>query len=124
MKTRVKYLLCLLCAVLLLLSLCACGAEKKLCGTWYNDFNGTRNAVQFYKNSDGEYIYIWAVYDIESDTVTSNTAGKYSVSGSRLTLIGTDSSEELTFTYSLKGDSLTLTGDSADLKLTKYTIDE
>ena len=124
MKTRVKYLLCLLCAVSLLLSLCACGAEKKLCGTWYNDFNGTRNAVQFYKNSDGEYIYIWAVYDIESDTVTSNTAGKYSVSGSRLTLIGTDSSEELTFTYSLEGDTLTLTGDSADLKLTKYTIDE
>ena len=124
MKTRVKYFLCLFCAVLLMFSLCACGAEKELCGTWYNDFNGTRNAVQFYKNSDGEYIFIWAVYDIDSDTVTSNTAGKYSVSGSRMTLIGTDSSEELTFTYSLEGDSLTLTGDSADLKLTKYTIDE
>lgn len=124
MKTRVKYFLCLFCTVLLLVSLCACGAEKKLCGTWYNDFNGTRNAVQFYKNSDGEYIYIWAVYDIESDTVTSNTAGKYSVSGSRLTLINTDSSEEFTFTYSLEGDTLTLTGDSVDLKLTKYTIDE
>ena len=124
MKTPVNYFLCLFCAVLLMFSLCACGAEKKLCGTWYNDFNGTRNAVQFYKNSDGEYIFIWAVYDIDSDTVTSNTAGKYSVSGSRLTLNGTDSSEELTFTYSLEGDTLTLTGDSADLNLTKYTIDE
>lgn len=124
MKKRVKYFLSLFCAVSLMFSLCACGAEKKLCGTWYNDFNGTRNAVQFYKNSDGEYIFIWAVYDIDSDTVTSNTAGKYSVSGSRLTLISADSSEELTFTYSLEGDTLTLTGDSADLKLTKYTIDE
>ena len=40
-------------AALCLFVMTSCSSEKDLYGTWYNDFNGTRNAVQFYKNNLG-----------------------------------------------------------------------
>lgn len=124
MKKGISTIVCTIIIAVLLFSLCSCAAEKKLCGTWYNDFNGTRNAVQFYKNTDGEYIFIWAVYDLDSETVTSNTAGYYSVGGNSLTMRSSDSSDEMTFSYVLNGDTLILSGDMSELRLSRYTAAE
>ena len=111
-------------AALCLFVMTACSSEKDLYGTWYNDFNGTRNAVQFYKNKDGKNEFIWAVYDIENDEITSNTAGYYYVSGDSIKLKSSDGSDGFDLTYSLDGNTLSVSSDTVSLKLTKYVSDD
>ena len=111
-------------AALCLFVMTACSSEKDLYGTWYNDFNGTRNAVQFYKNKDGKNEFIWAVYDIENDEITSNTAGYYYVNGDSIELKSSDGSDSVDLTYSLDGDTLSVSSDTVSLKLTKYVSDD
>ena len=111
-------------AALCLFVMTACSSEKDLYGTWYNDFNGTRNAVQFYKNKDGRNEFIWAVYDIENDEITSNTAGYYYVSGDSIKLKSSDGSDGFDLTYTLDGNTLSVSSDTVSLKLTKYVSDD
>ena len=111
-------------AALCLFVMTACSSEKDLYGTWYNDFNGTRNAVQFYKNKDGKNEFIWAVYDIENDEITSNTAGYYYVSGDSIKLKSSDGSDSFDLTYTLDGNTLSVSSDTVSLKLTKYASDD
>ena len=111
-------------AALCLFVMTSCSSEKDLYGTWYNDFNGTRNAVQFYKNKDGKNEFIWAVYDIENDEITSNTAGYYYVSGDSIKLKSSDGSDSFDLTYTLDGNTLSVSSDTVSLKLTKYVSDD
>ena len=111
-------------AAMCLFVMAACSSEKDLYGTWYNDFNGTRNAVQFYKNKDGKNEFIWAVYDIENDEITSNTAGYYYVSGDSIKLKSSDGSDNFDLTYTLEGNTLSVSSDTVSLKLTKYVSDD
>ena len=111
-------------AALCLFVMTACSSEKDLYGTWYNDFNGTRNAVQFYKNKDGKNEFIWAVYDIENDEITSNTAGYYYVNGDSIELKSSDGSDSFDLTYTLDGNTLSVSSDTVSLKLTKYVSDD
>ena len=111
-------------AALCLFVMTACSSEKDLYGTWSNDFNGTRNAVQLYKNKDGKNEFILAVYDIENDEITSNTAGYYYVNGDSIELKSSDGSDSFDLTYTLDGNTLSVSSDTVSLKLTKYVSDD
>lgn len=95
-------------------------AESKLYGAWYNDTNGIRNAIQFSENEKGKDCFVWAIYDIEADEITSTARGYYTITGSTFTLQYLNSDTEYNLTYSLNDGVLTLKDGSAALVLTKY----
>ena len=121
-----KRILSLVLSLVLLTSgLCACKAShSELYGAWYRDVNGQRDAIQLSVNDDGKEVFIWAIYDIENDSVTSVSKGYFHISGNTITLDYLTSDVDLTLTYILEGDKLTLSSDTASIVLTKFVLDE
>ena len=101
----------------------SCAAPDELFGTWYNDENGTRNAIQFSENDDGENVFIWAVYDIENDAIESNNSGRFKVSGSTIEFEFEQGRDPLKLSFAIEDGSLILTSESARMKLEKYNIE-
>lgn len=119
MKKAISVLLFFAC----LLILASCNTPTDLYGTWYNDYNGTRNAIQFSENENGEDVFIWAVYDIENDAVETNNSGKFKISGNSIKFEFEQGIEPMKLQYSFENGVLVLTSDTAVLKLERYTLD-
>lgn len=120
MKRSVSLLLSLVFFVLL----CSCTSPKDLHGAWYSDSQGVRNAIQFSENIEGKNGFIWAVYNIEEDSIESNNTGFYYISGDKIIFDSGTDSEPMELTFELNGDTLTLSSDTATLTLTRYLIEE
>lgn len=69
-------------------------------------------------------MFIWAIYDIENDSVTSISKGYFHISGNTITLDYLTSDVDITLTYVLDGDKLTLSSDTASIVLSKFELDE
>ena len=65
MKRTVALILLLAFSV----NLASCTAAKDLYGVWYNDTSGVRNAIQFSENKEGKNVFVWAVYNIDDDSI-------------------------------------------------------
>ena len=83
----------------------------------------TRNAIQFSENSEGKDVFIWAVYDIENETVESNSKGYYTVSGDSIIFEYSDGTQNFELKYKLDGDELTIYSDTATMVLERFVLD-
>lgn len=107
----------------ILISLSACTSPKDLHGAWYSDSQGVRNAIQFSENIEGKNGFIWAVYNIEEDSIESNNTGFYYISGDKIIFDSGTDSEPVELTFKLDGDTLTLSSDTATLTLKRYVLE-
>ena len=109
----------------MILSVTSCQSDYSgFYGAWYYDKDGQRDAIQFSANDDGKNVFIWAKYDIESDTVLSISKGYFSISDNTVILEYNNSDFSLTLDYSFVDDKLILSSETASLTLTKKTLDE
>ena len=118
-----KKLIAFFTTALIFLSLVSCSASSKLYGVWYVDSMDTRNAIQFSENSEGKDVFIWAVYDIENETVESNSKGYYTVSGDSIIFEYSDGTQNFELKYKLDGDELTIYSDTATMVLERFVLD-
>ena len=119
-----KKILLLIITVALCVLLLSCTAPSELYGAWYVDYLGTRNAIQFSENADGDDVFIWAVYNIEEDSIESNSSGYYYIDGDTITFEYSQDADPLILSFELEGNSLTLSSDTATLKLEKFELEE
>ena len=101
----------------------SCGVSDELYGTWYNDDNGTRNAIQLSENDNGDRVFIWAVYDINNDAIISNNSGNFKISGNTIRFEFEQGREPLILDFTIENDSLVLTSETAVMKLQKYVAE-
>ncbi len=120
MKRAVSLVICLI----LCFSLFSCTKASDLYGAWYTDYNGIRNAIQFSENDNGDDIFIWVVYNIKSDTIESNDAGKYHIYGDTITLEYNSDIDPVTLDFELSDNTLVLSSDTARLVLEKNVIED
>ena len=118
-----KKLFLLLITIIISFSLFSCTSPEDLYGTWYVDDNGTRNIIQFSEDDNGKNVFIWAVYDIEQDSIVNNSTGSFKISGDSIKFEFLQGSDPLTLQVSLKEDTLTLSSDTAIMKMEKYVLE-
>lgn len=123
-----KRILALVLAVLMMVSLAACGGSGSVEGTWSLDVSGSLGAQDFsgLTGTKGEGIYIVAfVFDdngffladvgsVHGDHIhdaEGDASGKYVVNTDTGTITFSD---EHTYTYVLSGSTLTLTDDAGN----------
>lgn len=105
-----KKTLCIILAVMLIaVSLCACGNENRIIGSWSGTTDGIPITMTFDKDGSGIMSF--------SDSFSAN-AFTYKIEGSTITAIAVDGSA-IIFKYSIDGDTLTLTTDGEIMTLTK-----
>lgn len=106
-----KKTLCIfLAALLIAVSLCACGADSNsIVGSWSGTSEGITVTMIFEKDGSG---VISALGGLASETFT------YKTEGSTLTLT-VDEEESDVYQYSISGDELTLKADDETLTLTR-----
>ena len=91
---------------------------------WYNDTSGVRNAIQFSENREGKDVFVWAVYNIDDDTVESNTTGYYRISGDTVIFDPGDEASLFELQFTIEGDTLVLYNDTARMTFEKYVLED
>ncbi len=103
-------------------SLVSCTAPKDLYGVWYNDSQGVRNAIQFSENKEGKDVFVWAVYNIDDDSIESNTTGYYRISGDTIIFDPGEETALFELQFELEGDTLVLFNEAAKMTFEKYEL--
>ena len=110
--------------VVLLFIFSACSVPDDLYGTWYNDTDGQRNALQLSENKKGDDVFAWAIYDLEKEETVSISEGYFSVDNGTLVLDFVTSDYNMTLNYELDGDKLKLSTMDSTIVLTRFVLDE
>ena len=115
-------------AIVLLVFLCfftaSCTSPSELYGAWYVDEGNTRNAIQFSENVDGKDVFVWVIYDIKEDKIQSTNTGYYKISNDLLIFEFGQGADPLQLNFTLEGDKLSISSETAVMTLTKYVLDE
>ena len=106
------------------LNLASCTAPKDFYGVWYNDASGVRNAIQFSENKEGKDVFVWAVYNIDDDTIESSTTGYYRISGDTVIFDPGDDTSILELQFTLDGDTLVLYNETARMTFEKFVLED
>ena len=91
---------------------------------WYNDESGIRNAIQFSENNEGKNVFVWAVYNIDNDSIESNTTGYYRISGDTVIFDPGDDTALFELNFTLEGDTLVLYNETARMTFEKYVLED
>ncbi len=117
-----KKLVALLLLAVFSINLASCTTASEFYGVWYNDSQGVRNAIQFSENKEGKDVFVWAVYNIDDDSIESNITGYYRISGDTIIFDPGEKTSLFELQFELDGDTLVLFNETAKMTLEKYEL--
>ena len=104
------------------INLASCTTPSELYGVWYNDSQGVRNAIQFSENKEGKDVFVWAVYNIEDDSIESNTTGYYRISGDTIIFDPGEETALFELQFELEGETLVIYNEVAKMTFEKFEL--